>query len=385
MSKTDLGPSGLMNERGGVLAIAAFGIVGLAGVAALTIDLGIMLTARSEAQRAAEAGAHAGAGALMFAPNDAEGARAQARIFAEMNSVHGTGVQLLDEDIEVVLSEQLVRVRVQASRARGTAIPTVFARILGIDDVQVDAVAAAQAWPADGVNCVLPFIIPDRWSLTPTTPYVWPTMTDTYDPASHFYKPWDFGGPADAGSPPTGYGTADRGTRIQLTTGSPNDAPRPGWYYAIALPGGVGASDYEAAIHGCWDPDKVYRNGMAVDKEPGNMQGPSVKGFRDLIARDPDAIWNSAANDGRGCDTSAGSSECRGSPRIRPVPMLNPTEWPSIPNGRADVTIWNFAGVFVESAAGGSAWVRFLEFAGVNPAANWSATSALPKVLRIVE
>jgi hypothetical protein len=65
--------------------------------------------------------------------------------------------------------------------------------------------------------------------------------------------------------------------------------------------------------------------------------------------------------------------------------MLNPTEWPSIPNGRADVTIWNFAGVFVESAAGGSAWVRFLEFAGVNPAANWSATSALPKVLRIVE
>jgi len=373
------------DERGSVLALVAVGIVGLAGVAALAIDLGIMLTARSEAQRAAEAGAHAGAGVLMLAPSDAAGARAQARLVAERNTIGNAGVQVEDEDIEVVLAEQLVRVRVQASRERGNAIPTVFARVLGIDDVQVDAVAAAQAWPAGGVNCVLPFIIPDRWSKTPATPYVWPTMNETYNPGSHFYKAWDFSGSGGLGPPPTGYGTTDRGTRIQLTSGNPNQAPRPGWYYAIALPGAIGASDYRAAIRGCWDTDAVYTPGMTVQKEPGNMQGPTVQGFRDLIARDPDAVWNSLANDGHGCVTDAGSEICRGSPRVRPVAMLNPTEWPTIPNGRADITISNFAGVFVESASGGSAWVRFIEYTGVSPASTWSANSALPKVLRIVE
>jgi hypothetical protein len=260
-----------------------------------------------------------------------------------------------------------------------------FARVLGIADVQVDAVAAAQAWPAGAVNCVLPFIIPDRWSKTPAQPYVWPAMNETYNPASHFYKPWSFSGAEASGSPPTGYGTPDRGTRIQLTSGSPGQAPRPGWYYAIALPGAIGASDYVTAIRGCWDADDLYEPGMKVDKEPGNMQGPTVQGFRDLIAEDPDAVWNSLANDGKGCVTDSGESACRGSPRIRPVAMLNPTEWPSIPNGRAEVTISNFAGIFVESAAGGSAWVRFIEFAGVSPVSTWSATSALPKVLRIVE
>jgi hypothetical protein len=121
-------------------------------------------------------------------------------------------------------------------------------------------------------------------------------------------------------------------------------------------------------------------SGIAAVRVLGERQG-----FRDLIAEDPDAVWNSLANDGKGCVTDSGESACRGSPRIRPVAMLNPTEWPSIPNGRAEVTISNFAGIFVESAAGGSAWVRFIEFAGVSPVSTWSATSALPKVLRIVE
>jgi Flp pilus assembly protein TadG len=374
------------DEHGSVLVLVAFGIVGLAGMAALAIDLGVMLTAHSEAQRAAESGAHAGAGALVLAPSDEDGARAQARLFAEQNSIRDVTVTVLDEDIDVVLAEQLVRVRVRASRARGNAVPTIFARVLGIDDVQIEAVAAAQAWPAGGVNCILPFIVPDRWSKTPTTPYVWPTMSDTYDPdADHFYKPWSFGGVDDPSVPPTGYGTPDRGTRIQLTTGNPGQAPRPGWYYAIALPGAVGAADYRAAIRGCWDADAVYEPGMTVDKEPGNMQGPTVQGFRDLIAQDPNAVWNSSANDGDGCVTSAGSDLCRGSPRIRPVAMLNPTDWPSIPNGRAEVTISNFAGVFVESSSGGSTWVRFMEFTGVGPSSTWSPTSPLPKVLRIVE
>jgi Flp pilus assembly protein TadG len=371
-----------LDRRGSVLAIVTFGIVGLTAVAALVIDLGIMLTARSEAQRAAEAGAHAGAGYLLFAPNDEDGARDAARLFAERNTVRNVGVTVLDEDIEVDLTLQLVRVRVQASRDRGNAIPTVFARVIGIDDVQVDAVAAAQAWPGAGVNCVLPLIIPDRWSKSTTPPYVWPTMSETFIPATDLYLPY---GSADP-RPPTGYGTPDRGWQIQITSGTSNNAPSPGWYYKIRLPGASGTNDFRDAVTGCWESETLYQIGMEVIKEPGNFGVPTGGAFQDLISLDPNAVWNSSANDGNGCVTSSGSQVCRGSARIRPILMFSPEEWPVIPNGAHEVTVSNFAGVFVESATGqGDVWVRFIEYTAVQPAETWSLTSNLPKILRIVE
>jgi hypothetical protein len=66
--------------------------------------------------------------------------------------------------------------------------------------------------------------------------------------------------------------------------------------------------------------------------------------------------------------------------------MFSPEEWPVIPNGAHEVTVSNFAGVFVESATGqGDVWVRFIEYTAVQPAETWSLTSNLPKILRIVE
>lgn len=374
------------DRRGAVLMIVAGSLVVLLGIAALAIDLGIMYTARSEAQRAADAGAHAGAGLLLYAPDDEDGARALARQYAEANAVRGVTLEVLDEDIDVILAEQKVRVRVQRSQARGNPVATLFARILGINEVNISARAAAQAWPADGVNCILPLIMPDRWSLGPGLGN-WPGPGDTFLPdEGHLYEPWnpDLGGAP--GTNYTGYGTPDRGTRIMITMSKPSASPQPGWYYAIRLPGASGGNDFRSSIANCWDTETVYRQGMELIKEPGNMIGPTMQGFRDLIAKDPDAIWNASANGGQGCVTDFDSNECRGSARIRPMLMFDPRDWPDIDSGAKPVTVQNFVGVFVESLEGsGDVWVRFINYTGVSPAQEWSATSPLPRILRIVE
>ncbi|MDX1390199.1 MAG: Tad domain-containing protein, partial [Acidobacteriota bacterium] len=122
--------------------------VAFIGIAALAIDTGIWFVARSEAQRAAESGAHAGAGYLMMAPGDGNGARVEAESFAEQNVVRGVVPDVIpNTDIDVILDSQKVRVRVQRSDARGNPLTTVFARVMGIDQVDIGAMAAAQSWP----------------------------------------------------------------------------------------------------------------------------------------------------------------------------------------------------------------------------------------------
>ncbi len=58
------------NRRGVSLVLAAVSLTALCGVGAIAVDLGMLLRARADAQRAAEAGALAGASAFLdFNPN----------------------------------------------------------------------------------------------------------------------------------------------------------------------------------------------------------------------------------------------------------------------------------------------------------------------------
>ncbi len=373
------------NERGSVLALVVVGLVVIVGMAALAVDLGILFSARSEAQRAAEAGAHAGAAVFLHAPNDVVAAREQARTFAERNFVRNLGVEVRDEDIDVVPAEQLVRVRVNRIEDRGNPVGTIFARIFGITDVNVGAVAAAQSWPAGGTNCMLPFALPDRWSEGPSPAMVPPTSSDRFgDDPNDFYTPWDESNP-DA--PYTGYSPDDRGQEIRIYAADPNQAPVPSWWYAMAVPGGTGANWMRDWIQGCPDPSFVAQIGQSIDVEPGAMVGPVRQGFQNLIAQDSNAIWNSSANGGRGCVTDRGSSVCRGSPRIKPILMFDPNDYP--PSGRRSVPVTNFAGLFIDRVEGGGSNLqvvaRFVEYVELFPADEWSASGPLARVLRIVE
>ena len=116
------------------------------------------------------------------------------------------------------------------------------------------------------------------------------------------------------------------------------------------------------------------------------MSGPTMQGFRELIAQDPLAKWNDVldciVDDGRQSSTDV--SNCRSSPRVRPIPMFDPTE--EIDAGTQPFTFTNFAGVFVEDIQGNDVVARWIGYTGVDPTSFGNGGSAGPlfKVLRLV-
>jgi hypothetical protein len=374
-------------EKGGVLVLSTVILVVLLGMTALAIDLGLLMTARSQAQRAADAGAHGGAGVFLTAPGDGGLALAQARLYAENNRVQRLTLEVLDQDIDVIVDSQKVRVRVYRTQERGNPVATLFARILGFPTVDVSTAAAAQTWPGDATDCILPFAIPDRWDVHEGSgAYRHAEAGDMWDEerGDRYYSSME---PMEDGTY-TGYGMDTIGDSILLKPGSPGDTPQPGWFYPIRLPGSQGAADYRASIRDCWDPAGEWELGDELDKEPGNMIGPTRQGFQDIL-NDPDEadiVWD----EGRQCPArNWGQGECAGpeSLRVRPVAMFDPTLWDHIAMGLGPVPLTSFGGIFIDRIdADNNVWVRWMQYATVKAAEQWAPNEGgLLRTLRIVE
>lgn len=360
------------DSSGQALLVVAGGLVTLLGMAALAVDFGLFLTARSEAQRAADAAALAGAGVLVASGGDADAARTAAISTSMLNPVRGLAVAPDPADVDVLPDSQKVRVRVARTDGRGNAVATLFARVVGFGTVDVGGEAAAQAFAATAVPCILPLALPDRWRESDGTLADQDARFDSAD--GDLYLPWD---PSDPARPFTGYSTADRGTRLRLKPGTPGGAHQSGWFFAFRIPGSGGGSDFSGNISGCADPGLLWEIGMEVTTEPGNMQGPTRAGFQDLILADPGARWDT----GCGCVTGSAFAS---SPRIRPVALFDPSAPPA--SGSSTFRITNFLGVFVEELQGGDVWVRLLETSGVGSADSWvPVPGPLAYTLRIVE
>ena len=156
----------LSSERGQTLALVAMAIFAFLGIAGLAIDTGIWYRTKTQLQGSADATALAAAPELpnRFAVNNL------AHEYAQLNE--GSGSPVLDDaDIMVGNWDQPTRVftpdsnpinavavRLERSQARGNPAQTIFARVLGIDDVDVDALAIA-IWLGGGGSR---FIIDDE-------------------------------------------------------------------------------------------------------------------------------------------------------------------------------------------------------------------------------
>ena len=377
------------NERGSVLALVALCLVMFLGLAALAIDLGLLHVARGEAQRAADAGAHAGAGYLMANPNATpDEIAAEAIRVGQLNSVRGEAPDIRREDVEVLRDERKVRVWAHRTSDRNNPVPTIFSVALGFDAVSVNAMAAAQIWPGDGVKCLLPFAAPDRWWVD-SIPQNYPGPGDQFDAEADWYEPWDKESPND---PFSGYSTDDTGYEIQIYAGDPGEAPQPSWWYPFTLEGGQpSAQQTAAAIRDCVDPERYnFGDDMEVHTAPGAMVGPIRDAFDYLINEDPKLYWaggpTSPPNcvlredeEDRGCVTS--------SPRIRPMALYDPRLPPT--NGFKPFNLMNIVGVFiddVEIAAGDvRVTVRFMRYTALEPAAEWHEGDTNLQILRIVE
>lgn len=346
------------DDRGSALAFAALVFLGVLGILALAIDLGMLFETRGQAQRTADAAALAGAAALVDFGNSTDvidRVHEYTMGFVDTNPVRGVTASVEPTDIVVDLDAWRVTVTVHRTAARGNAVPTVFGRIVGRDEVDVAAIATAEAAPALGVNCLLPLAMPDRWN----------DINDNglFEAPPEHYVPW---GAAGA----TGYGSPDIGTEIVIKPFKSTEQMNSSWYFPWRPPGQSGGDDYRDNIAGCVDPSVVIQTGDVVDTEPGAMIGPTKQGFGDLIAQDPNAYWRA----GDKCVGRTGVDGCVGfSARVRPMPMFDPSVPPD--PGSKPFTITNFMNVFVDRIQGNEVYARFLGVSGVVPGGGGAGTT----------
>ena len=117
------------SQKGMTVAMVALCIVVLFAMAALAVDLGVLFTARTSAQHAADSAALAGAYTFLSTtapqPSTAQDAAVAA---AGANSILGTRVAITAGNVNVDTATRMVTVTVPRTSAGGNAINTFFAR-----------------------------------------------------------------------------------------------------------------------------------------------------------------------------------------------------------------------------------------------------------------
>ena len=238
------------DERGSVTVTVALAMTALIAMLALGIDLGGLFDARAEAQRAADAAALAGASAFLEYQQSAAVSVAEDRAmeFATSNELRNELIRPEEVSVWVDLDSSIVRAAV-----RRDDVPTWFARLVGIDAVDIGAEATAWAGQAGAAQCVKPFAVPDMWEETTDDRNgnrIWDADERwRYDPSSgDRYE--RYSGPGSGGDE-TGYGSSwrdgrvdeqgrrygrDYGRRITIKVTDPNSTYVPSFFLPWVLP-----------------------------------------------------------------------------------------------------------------------------------------------------
>jgi hypothetical protein len=369
------------DEEGMSFAFVGIGLMTFMAATTLAVDVGMFMTARTQAQTSADAGALAGATALVFnswTDRGPTGPAVQSSISAaQQNNVMGGVVSVQTGDVtfpvDPVGQANEVKVNVFRSASRSNPVKTLLGGVLGVSNIDIIATATAQAAPAGGMTCVKPFIIPDKWTENTSPP--WDMNTSTYD---HYDNRGNELAVHDVYDPTKGYGAADKGTVLILRAGSGNNI-RPTFYFSWAMPGNTGADWYEENIAHC-NTTVIERDYIAT-QEPGNMMGPTISGLQQLIDQDPGAYWQSDATGGHYVSTQ------NPSPRIFPIPLYNPETFDmGKQTGRtADLVVANWLGFFLERIVGNEAYGRIFPITGVTSTSAPTPTTPLAYVIRLVQ
>ncbi len=368
------------DRRGAVLVVVALSMVAFVSMVALVVDLGMLLLAHTEAQRAADSAALAGASSFLtfdpaVTPTEAEDtARARALDYATRHTMLHNAIVNGEVTIQVVLDSEKVRVTVHRP-----AISLIFARVFGINTAGVAATAAAVAVDAGAAPCVKPFAIPDMWAANPAEDVnnnrVWDLSgcTDNkcsneekwgFDPDNgDFYTPrTDDSG--NANTDPTGYGTGyrngyadvsgseysgDYGRRFAMKVNGGSGKYMPSFWFPWKMPGNNGAKDYTTAIEGCSSVqigDTVSSDTSWITAEKGNIGHPTYTAIENLIHSNStysNETWDASALGGAGGPSSGINP---GDPRIITVALFDPTTFVS--SNTKSMVFVDFATFFLE-------------------------------------
>jgi hypothetical protein len=378
------------DESGMSYVFIGMGLMAFLSASMLAIDVGMLMTSRNQAQNSADAAALAGATALAFNDwNDRSAtgpAVTHAIAAATQNDVMGQDVYVTPAEVEFPLDPNgepnRVKVTVQRTAAHGNAVATYIAKFFGTPTADITATATAEASPANGMTCVKPFTIPDKWIENQTAPWDGNDTYDAYDNKGNPLPNPDVYIPANKPGY-TGYNQAsNRGQRLEIRAATGNNITV-SFYFSLAI-GGVdgglvgGAADAWNIAH-C--NKTIMHWGEPLIQEPGAMAGPTVSGAELLVAKDPAAYWDTAT------DTVKGSAFAR-SPRVFPIPLYDPPFYDSGKrNGRyADLKVANWIGFFLEEVRGNGLWGRIIPIAGINDGnAGAAPAGAFPVAIRLVK
>jgi Flp pilus assembly protein TadG len=377
------------DERGFSMVFVGLGFMAFMAASMLAIDVGMVMTARNQAQNSADAGALAGATALAY--NDFDDrtptgpAVRNAIAAATGNQVMRYNVSVKPEDVTFPNDPNgyptRVRVNVYRTAARGAEgadggpVSTFIARMFGTPTADISATAVAEASAADTMTCVKPFTIPDRWWVNGDKNT--PSTGDTaYVPGKDLYN-----GNLDDPTVYTGYNAErDKGTVLTLKTDNQSKIA-PSFYFAWDMEGSnSGADDYRNNIGHC-NVQKMGFGDLFV-AEPGNMTGPTKQGMGDLIALDPNAQWDTATNSVIHSNATNGPS-----PRVVAIPLFDPQYYyEGKMNGRnASLKFVNYMGFFVEQMNGNEVVGRITPIGGLRLGGKPAPKGAFPRVIRLVE
>lgn len=423
------------NRRGAALALVALGMPVLLGMVALGVDLGMMFSARSEAQRAADSGALAGAAHFQFAPDAnavVAAAEAEAMEFATKNFIRDGGIAGAEVTVEANPAVEMVRVTVTRE------IPTWFAQIFGLQSVTVAAQAVAEAATADTPqdDCVLPFAVPDLWMPdgnddtglsdgSGSGNNVWDFTPNTSGSNNAQHDPgeiWGFDGGANGeiygdaegklGDTPTGWGTnarnpyADAQGRkfvddyarpIPISLQLPANSDTPSFWYTWVIPGAAnkGMDGIRQAIENCGTPVDVGAIGDSVEfdveTKNGLMSNPVWRAMKEHIeGDDPGAYWDEKCTDGVCTGEIKGSkygdhlAALDHSKRVFTIALFHPADQAS---GKQYMRFADFARVFLEPMGTSFHNDITARFIGALPGSNagGAVVGSNIKVLRLID
>lgn len=344
----------IREERGAAIALVALTMIAMLSAVALAVDVGMLVTARTEAQTLADAAALEGARTLRETQGDSALAHNETVAFGSAhNTVRGENVPIRVEDVEVIPAEWTVRVNAHRTRARQNAVPTFFARIFGVREV--DIVAHAAAWAVESSTI---------GGTHPTCPALPLALLDKYTENNGEPGFQTDIAPADD---VTGWTAADHGTLIRLKQ-KPNAGLEPD---PVSNEIDYCNESSSSSSWRCWwrnegeDPNTenvankirgenctdLVSSGDDVYNAAGGMQSNVHDDFKWLIDQHPELKWcdDCAEN---GCVVEYPSETCfqGDSKRLRSIPIVNPTTINGTGSG-INATVIGFMGVFVERVA----------------------------------
>ena len=264
------------DERGMSMVFVGLGFMAFLAATTLAIDVGMFMTARSQAQTAADSAALSGAIALAFddyTNRSSSGPAVQsALVAARTNAVVGQTVNIVPSDVTFPLGPTGVNNRVRASVyrtvGRGNAVTTLMGRYFGVMRADITATATAEASKANAMKCVKPFTIPDRWTERQTGPW---DEGDTFDMFDNHNRPLatpDIYVPSTSPSY-TGYNASrDKGMRLTIRAGSGSNI-NPTFYFSFAVGNVTGGSEYEEHRRLQYDRDGFWRPPAAGARQHG--------------------------------------------------------------------------------------------------------------------